>query len=165
MAFRTVLQKVFQDKVRSHPISQRNSQRNARLRWGAIALSALTLSQLGFLLSSRHIPAAYAQAITDDDVTNYARTVLAIETEREMAFALASDILASADTEIDILETPLSCSKARLKDMPDLSKNDRVDLRTVLVTFCAITAAHREDEALAGRIKEEAMAIQAGSEE
>ncbi|MEO0768274.1 MAG: DUF4168 domain-containing protein [Cyanobacteria bacterium J06649_4] len=170
-----MFQKLCLKKMRSRP--------KRHFVWCAIALSTLTLTQLSLLLTSQRIPAAHAQAITDDDVINYARAVLAIEAERETAYALASDILASSDTEIDILETPLRCTNARLKDMPDLSKNDRVDLRTVLVTFCnnakqiaddndltpkrfnAITASHREDEALAERIKEEAVAVRVGSRE
>lgn len=142
-----------------------------------LALGALAGTQLWFGLGSAHIPAAYAQAITDDDVANYARAVSEIEAERVQAYELASDILTSADSELDILETPLSCQQARLADMPDISRADRVDLRTVLVTFCneaktiaeandltpkrfnAITAAHREDEALAGRITEAIQAL------
>ncbi|MEO1682597.1 MAG: DUF4168 domain-containing protein [Cyanobacteria bacterium J06631_12] len=143
----------------------------------ALALGALAGAQLWFWLGSAHLPTAYAQAITDDDVANYARAVFEMEAERVNAYELASDILTSADSELNILETPLSCQQARLSDMPDISRADRIDLRAVLVTFCneaqtiaeandltpkrfnAITAAHREDEALAGRIQEAIQAL------
>ncbi len=139
-------------------------------------LSALTLTPLGSLLSTGHIshimPAAHAQTITDEDVTNYARAVSAIEGQRKVAYETASDILAAASSEADILETPLSCQAHQLKDMPDgLSKSERVSLLTVLVDFCrqarstaevndltpqrfnSITAAQKEDSELAQRIK------------
>ena len=142
-----------------------------RLGWCALALSALTLTQLAWNLTSPSLPPAYAQAITDDDVLNYARTVSEIEAVRLAARDEASNILGSEDAAIDTLETPLSCKNARLKDMPDISKTGRLELRTVLVEFCStakeiaetngltpkrfnsITAEHREDADLAERIK------------
>lgn len=141
-------------------------------RWFALALGTLTLTQLGFLLTQNHIPAAYAQAYGDEEVTNYARSVINIEAERVEAYALASDILTSADSELSIVETPLSCTSARLADMPDVPRAARVDLRAVLVAFCnnaiqiaeendltskvfnEMTAAQREDVELSGRIQD-----------
>lgn len=142
-----------------------------RPAWFALVLGTLTLTQLGFLLTQKHIPAAYAQAYSDDEVISYARTIVNIEAERVETYTLASDILASADSEIDITETPLNCTSTRLADMPDIPKAGRVDLRAVLVTFCnnasqvaednnltpqvfnEITAAHREDTELSDRIQ------------
>ncbi len=143
-----------------------------RKTWFAVALSTLTLTQLGFLLAQKYIPAAYAQAYSDDEVANYARAIVSIEAERTEAYALASDILTSADSELSIIETPLSCTSTRLADMPDIPRAGRVDLRAVLITFCnnasqvaeendltpevfnQITAAHREDAELSDRIQD-----------
>lgn len=143
----------------------------------ALILGALTLTQLGFLLTQKHIPAAYAQAYSDDEVTNYARSVVNIEAERVEAYALASDILASADAEISIVETPLNCASTRLADMPDVPRAARVDLQAVLVAFCnnaiqiaeeneltpivfnEITAAHREDAEISDRIQDAIAAL------
>ncbi|MGB3296814.1 MAG: DUF4168 domain-containing protein [Phormidesmis sp.] len=139
-------------------------------------LSAVSFTQLGNLLStgrlSEIMPAAYAQTTTDEDVTNYARAVSAIETQRQLAYESASDVLTAAGSEKSVLETPLSCQAHRLKDMPSsLSKSERVSLLTVLVDFCrqarataetnnltpqrfnSITTAQKEDPELAKRIK------------
>lgn len=142
-----------------------------RRTWIAIALCSLT--PLGFLLSQRLIPAAYAQAMTDEDVDNYAQAISQIEPQRLAAYEAASDILVSAASELDILEFPLRCTATELSDMPDIPRPDRLDLLTVLVDFCneasqlaeandltplrfnSITAAHREDPELAQRIQAE----------
>lgn len=147
-------------------------QLRSRRRWFALALGTLTLAQLSLLLMPKHIPAAYAQAYSDDEVTNYARAVSGIEADRVDAYALASDILTSADSELSIVETPLSCTRTRLSDMPDVPRAARVDLRAVLVAFCnnasqiaeennltprvfnEMTAAHREDVELSDRIRD-----------
>jgi len=152
-------------QLRSRPVRSHRG-------WFALALGTLTLTQLGFLLAQRHIPAAYAQAYGEEEVTNYARSVVNIEAERSEAYALASDILASADSELSIVETPLSCTSTRLADMPDVPRAARVDLRAVLVAFCnnaiqiaeendltpkvfnEMTAAHREDAELSDRIQD-----------
>lgn len=141
-------------------------------RWvGAAIVGACTFAQLSLFLAAGSIPAAHAQSFNDDEVVNYARAVFEIEAQRTEAYEAASDILATADSELSILETPLSCTNSRLADMPDLERAERVELRTVLVNFCnaasqvaedndltpktfnAITAAHREDEDLAARIQ------------
>lgn len=139
-------------------------------------LSALSLTQINSLLSTGHIseimPAAHAQTTTDEDVTNYARAVSAIEGQRKLAYESASDVLTAAGSEASVLETPLSCQAHQLKDMPSgLSKSERVSLLTVLVDFCrearttaetnnltpqrfnSITTAQKEDAELAKRIK------------
>ena len=146
---------------------------NRGFNWFGLAIaSAASFAQIILWMASGHIPAAYAQSFNDDEVASYARAIFDIEAKRVVAYETASDILAAADSELSILETPLSCANSRLSDMPDLERADRVDLRTVLVTFCneasqiaedndltpktfnAITAAHREDEDLAARIQE-----------
>lgn len=140
-----------------------------RSKWSFVALSALAFTQ-GALLVSNAVPAAYAQAVTDDDVINYARAIVDIETQRLGAYEEASNLLSSVDSELSILEIPLSCTSAGLSDMPDMPRADRVDLRTILVTFCnnakeiadtngltpkrfnSITESHREDAELEARI-------------
>ncbi|MBE9064290.1 DUF4168 domain-containing protein [cf. Phormidesmis sp. LEGE 11477] len=147
------------------------TQSYLRRIWLAFAFGALTLTPLSLLLTDRYVLPAYAQAYSDDEVTNYARAVVNIEAERLEAYALASDILTSADSDLSIIETPLSCTSTRLADMPDISREGRVDLRAVLVAFCnnasqvaeendltprvfnEILAAHREDPALLERIQ------------
>ncbi|MEM9091550.1 MAG: DUF4168 domain-containing protein [Cyanobacteria bacterium P01_F01_bin.53] len=148
--------------------------------WLAVALGALTFTAVGIptrvggLVEKSLVPAAQAQArVTEDDVANYARAVFDIEASRTAAYESAANILASADSELDLLETPLSCTSARLSDMPDIPRADRVELLTVLVNFCneaseiaevnnltpkrfnSITAAHQEDAELAERIQSE----------
>ena len=148
-------------------------------------LSALALTPLGSLLNTGHlskiVPAAHAQAVTDEDVSNYARAIAAIEGQRKTAYAAASDVLAAATNQADISETPLSCQAHQLKDMPKaLSKSERVSLLTVLVNFCrearstaaannltpeqfnSITAAQQEDTELASRIKTAISKLPAG---
>ena len=116
---------------------------------------------------------AYAQDFTDTEIANYARAVIEIEAARQATYEAASDILAAADSDIDILDTRLSCNATRVRDMPDIPKPDRVDLRITLVNFCnrareiadehalsaqqfnQIRAAYRDDSALAERIQAE----------
>jgi hypothetical protein len=145
---------------------------------GAIAIAPLVLP-LG--LQTLPIAPAYGQSgttqitpaedISDDDIASYASAAVAIEEKRTAALEAATDILATADSEADIADVPLSCTASKIADMPDISKSDRVDLRTVLVDFCneasliveennltatqfnAITAAHRDDDEVTKRIQ------------
>ena len=139
--------------------------------------SALTFAQLGLLFSVSQLPAAYAQALTDEDIANYASAAVMIEAKRQAAYEAASDILTAADSELSILDTSLSCTSSAMSDMPDISRENRLDLRTVLVTFCNearqaaednnltpkrfndITEAHRADPEVAERIQAAAGAL------
>ncbi|MEM6448771.1 MAG: DUF4168 domain-containing protein [Cyanobacteria bacterium P01_D01_bin.105] len=136
----------------------------------AIALTAFTLTQ---------VSRAYAQNFTDTEIANYARAAVEIEAARQATYEEASDILAAADGNTSILETRLGCNATRMSDMPDLSRPDKIDVRTVLVNFCnsareiadahalttqqfnQITAAHRDDSALAERIQAEIAGLSA----
>ena len=144
-------------------------------RVGAIArqfaVGALVLTPLVF--SAQRLTAQAQALITDEDVADYARAVTAIEPLRQEAFAAASDILTSADSNLSLLDYPLSCTEAQLDAMPDISRADRVSLRTVLVEFCneasqlaeennltplrfnTITTAHQADPDLTARIQAE----------
>ncbi|MEL6813508.1 MAG: DUF4168 domain-containing protein [Cyanobacteria bacterium J06598_3] len=153
---------------------RRYSQLGLAIALGAFTFTALNSSPLRQTqVSQTLVPAAQAQALTDTDVANYARAVVDIEEIRLSAYEAASDILTSAGSETDILETPLSCDAARMVNMPDIPRVDRLDLLTVLVEFCnsaaqladdngltqkrfnSITAAHQEDADLAERIQAE----------
>ena len=134
-------------------------------------VGALLLTPLVFL--TQRLTAQAQALITDEDVADYARAVTAIEPPRQEAFAAASDILTSADSNLSLLDYPLSCTEAQLDAMPDISRADRVSLRTVLVEFCnqasdlaeennltplrfnTITTAHRDDPDLTARIQAE----------
>ena len=142
-----------------------------RLRRTWLALVFGTLTQIGLFLADRQLPSAHAQSYSDDEVASYARAAASIETERLEAYELANDILTSADSELSIVDTPLNCTSTRLADMPDISRENRVDLRDVLLAFCnnasqvveendltpkafnEMTAAHRENAELLDRIK------------
>lgn len=156
---------------------RRYSQVGLAISLGALTLTVFNNSPFRQKLSQSLVPAAHAQALTDDDVANYARAVVDIEEIRLNAYEAASDLLTAAGSETDILETPLSCNAARLNNMPDIPRVDRVDLLTVLVEFCnsaaqladdngltqkrfnSITAAHQEDADLAERIQAEISAL------
>ncbi|MEL6939638.1 MAG: DUF4168 domain-containing protein [Cyanobacteria bacterium J06598_1] len=149
----------------------------SRIAWLACSVGALTLTQLSVGLTTSQVPAAYAQSVTDSDVANYAQAVFDIEAKRLAAYEAASDILAAADSELSILDVPLSCTNNRLRDMPEIPRPDRVDLRTILVTFCNeasqvaeendltpqrfndITAAHQDDPEIAARIQDAISAL------
>ncbi len=151
--------------------SRRTAARTVCKTKSAIALSAFAASQLILFLASRQTLPAYAQALTDEDIASYAQAIAAIESVRINAYSAASDILTTANSELSLLDTPLSCTLNRLSDMPDIPRSARVELRTVLVTFCneasqlaeendltpqrfnAITEMHREDPEIAARIQ------------
>ncbi len=138
----------------------------------SLSLGALTL---GFVIAPKVVPGltppAQAQAILDEEVANYAKAVSEIEPLRLTAYETANDILVAAGIEVGILETPLRCTATELSAMPDVSRPNRVELRTTLVNFCneasqiaeandltplrfnSITAAHQEDADLAERIQ------------
>jgi hypothetical protein len=118
---------------------------NARF-WWAIALGTIACIPLAHY---RLAPAAQAQErITDEDVANYARTVVAIEPLRLAAYESASDILATAGSEQDILESPMSCLSTQMSDMPDVAKASRESLREVLVNFCNEASQLAEENSL-----------------
>lgn len=139
--------------------------------WIAVAVGALAFTQVGSLITQGLLSPARAQEITETEVANYANAVFDIEVLRIAAFDAADQALVAAGSEIGVAGTPLSCTASEISDMPDMPKPDQVSLRTVLVEFCneaseaveanslttsefnAITAAHKEDPALAERIQ------------
>jgi hypothetical protein len=121
--------------------------RRSSLFWWAIALGSSALIPL--VAHFNPTPAAQAQErITDEDVTNYANAVVAIEPLRLAAYESASDILAAAGSEQDILESPMSCLATQMSDMPDVAKDSQTSLREVLVNFCNEASQLAEDNNL-----------------
>ena len=102
-----------------------------------IALAAFALTQ---------VPAARAQDFTDTDIANYARAVIEIEAARQATYEEASDILAAADSDVSILDIPLSCNATRIRDMPDIPRPDKVDLRTALPLAACLVSCGRHGE-------------------
>lgn len=137
--------------------------------WGLVAIALTTVTSFSFAQRLAHAQADFS----DTDIANYVRAVAEIEEVRLAAYESASDVLAAADSEADIIDTTLSCGATRMSDMPEMSRSERVALRTILVDFCneaseiadshaltasvfnQITQAHREDEELSSRIQAE----------
>lgn len=109
---------------------------------------------------------AYAQAVTDEEVVSYARSVLAIEPLRQAAYEEIKQITGSANVP------PITCH-------PPSSLNDLSDeVREIAVGYCneaiaivesnnltisrfnAITVAHQSDPDLSSRIQQAILRLQ-----
>lgn len=139
--------------------------------WLAIALGAFCSVQLSAAMLRSPAQAQEAPLTTDTDVANYANTVVAIEPLREAAYEEASDVLAAANSEVSLVDNPLSCLTSEVEDMPEVAEEDQVALQRILVSYCntaaeiadenaltpqrfnSITANHQEDTELAQRIR------------
>ncbi|ESA39067.1 tr [Leptolyngbya sp. Heron Island J] len=135
------------------------------IRWivgttvGLLASASLPLSTLW--------QSGYAQSFTEEEIGNYAAAILAIEEIRTDAYGNISDLLTIANE--DVTRHDLRCVSAdSLTQMP---RTVRSPVRRLLVNYCnnakdlieesgltvqlfnAITAAHREDEALTEQIQ------------
>ena len=139
--------------------------------WVAIAIGSLCSVQLSAAMLRSPAQAQDAPLTTDTDVANYANTVAAIEPLREAAYEEASDVLAAANSEVSLVDNPLSCLDSTVEDMPEVAEEDQVALQRILVSYCnmaaeiaeenaltpqrfnSITANHREDRDLAQRIR------------
>ncbi|WP_416674312.1 DUF4168 domain-containing protein [Egbenema bharatensis] len=110
--------------------------------------------------------AAYAQAVTDEEVTNYARSVLEMEPIRRSAFERIRQITGSSNIP------EIKCDQPRrLNDLPS-------DIRQIAINYCdqarniaqrnnltirrfnAITIAHQEDPDLSNRIQQAILQLQ-----
>ena len=136
-----------------------------RLRWivgttvGLLASASLPLSTLW--------QSGYAQSFTEEEIGNYAAAILAMEEIRTDAYGDISDLLTIANE--DATRHDLRCvSSGSLTQMP---RTVRSQVRRLLVNYCndakdlveesgltvqlfnAITATHREDEALTEQIQ------------
>ncbi|MEM6425618.1 MAG: DUF4168 domain-containing protein [Cyanobacteria bacterium P01_H01_bin.119] len=113
------------------------------------------------------VSAALAQAgVTDVEVLSYARSVLQMESSRSEAYTEVKNMM--MDIGLNIGDFEVSCTNTRLSDIP---RSIRRQVRGIIVDFCnsaadiveenglganrfnEITAAHRRDQALAGRIQ------------
>ena len=147
-------------------LSRRSS--NNRLRqpyWIGIALGLvvgawLPLSSIG--------QKGYAQNFTDEEVSNYAAAVLAMENMRQRAYAEISDIMVSRG--LDVTRYDLRCLSASTLDLPRVVRRP---VRILLINYCndakeivedtgltvqlfnSITVTHRQDEELAEQIQSE----------
>jgi hypothetical protein len=115
--------------------------------------------------------AAIAQAqttVSDEEIIRYARSVLQMEIYRTEAYTEIKDLLLTVN--IDIKDVTLGCTES---DLPGVPRRERRQVEDIMVTYCnqardivevngftperfnEITEAHREDEALAERIRAE----------
>ncbi len=143
-----------------------------RLRfWLAIALGSFCAVQLVALMARSPAQAQEAALTTDEDIAHYATVVAAIEPLRKAAYEDASNVLAAANSEVSLVDNRLSCLNSKVEDMPKVDAEDQVALQRILVKYCnaasklanengltpqrfnAITAKHREDSALAQKIR------------
>ena len=121
------------------------------------------------------IPAAIAQAtVTNEEVTQYARAVLQMDAYRSEAYTQIKDLLLGVN--VDISAVDMSCTNTR--DLSDVPRRVRRDVEKIVVDYCnqaraivednglnarrfnEITAAHRDDAALAERIRREMLRLQ-----
>ncbi len=136
-----------------------------RCRWivGA-SVSLVTIASLPLLTFWQK---GYAQSFTAQEITNYAVAVLAMEEIRRDAYAEISDIISIANE--DVTRQDLRCVSTN--DLAKLPRTIRSQVRRLLVNYCndakqlvedtgltadlfnAITATHREDEALTEQIQ------------
>ncbi|EKV02269.1 hypothetical protein Lepto7375DRAFT_4492 [Leptolyngbya sp. PCC 7375] len=109
----------------------------------------------------------YAQSFTEEEIGNYAAAILAVEEIRLEARAEISDIMQIANE--DITRHDLRCVSTN--DLSKLPRTVRSQIRRLLINYCndaqelvedrglttdlfnAITAAHRQDEALTEQIQ------------
>ncbi|MEL6327511.1 MAG: DUF4168 domain-containing protein [Cyanobacteria bacterium J06626_23] len=119
-------------------------------------------------------PVAHAQTVTNEEITNYAEAVLAMDVGRQDAYAQISDIMTSAG--LDVSQYTLTCPNAQT--LSDVPRPVRPRVSAILVEYCnnartivedsgltvrrfnAITEAHRNDSDLAQRIRDEISTLQ-----
>ncbi|MEM9164623.1 MAG: DUF4168 domain-containing protein, partial [Cyanobacteria bacterium P01_F01_bin.4] len=117
---------------------------------------------------------AHAQTVTDEEVRNYAESVLQMDDSRLTAYTQISDILTSQG--LDVTEYNLSCPNAQ--NLTEVPRQVRSRVQSVLIDYCNaariiveengltvrqfnnITSAHRDDEDLAQRIQAEIASLQ-----
>ena len=142
------------------------------------ALSGLTLTRKQFF-PTLALSAAQAQVRTEE-ITSYARSVLQIDGPRNQAYTEIQNILIEADLGDNRTEVNLSCDSTRniARNLTSLPRKVRPNVRSIIVNFCNqareivldngltvsrfnhITGAHREDPALADRIRLQMLDLQ-----
>ncbi len=137
---------------------------------GVVGLPATAGTQLP--LTQR---AAIAQSsISNEEINQYARAVLAIDQYRNAAYTQIKDLLLTV--EMDISSINVSCTNTQ--DISDVPRSVRRDVREILTGYCndsrsavedtgltsrrfnQITDAHASDEAVFERIQQELLRLQ-----
>lgn len=123
------------------------------------------------------MPAAIAQGtISNEEITQYARAVLAIDQYRNEAYTQIKDILLTV--QMDISDVNVSCSNTQ--DISNVPRSVRREVREILTGYCnqsqevvaangltprrfnEITKAHAEDQTVFERIQQELIRLQQG---
>ncbi|MFM7424995.1 MAG: DUF4168 domain-containing protein [Elainella sp.] len=141
-------------------------------------LAAGTLSGLGILAGAvpslgldgvKFERAAYAQAVSDQEIQSYARSVLAIEPVRVAAYNQIKQMSGSNDVPVVACHRPSS-----LSNLPDSIRDIAVEYcnqaiaivesnNLTITRFNQITVAHQSDASLSDRIQQAINRIQSGS--
>lgn len=123
-----------------------------------------TLQPTSFELSFSQ--AAYAQSVSDDEIVNYARSVLAIEPMRQSAFEQIKQITGSANVPAIECHRPSSLSSLpeNIRDIAINYCNEAIAIvernNLTISRFNAITVAHQSDPALSDRIQQAILQLQ-----
>jgi hypothetical protein len=137
---------------------------------GVVGLPATTGAQLPLTQQ-----AAIAQSsISNEEVTQYARAVLAIDRYRNAAYTQIKDILLTV--EVDISAIDMSCTNTQ--NISEVPRSVRREVREILTRYCndsrqavedtgltprrfnQITDAHAADETVFERIQQELLRLQ-----
>lgn len=145
--------------------------------WGAWGWMPPTAGPLALPPSLSAIAQAQT-TVSDQEVTQYARAVLQMDVYRNEAFGQARELLRRIN--IDPSNVSLHCAQMTLPRMP---RAVRRQVEDIVTTYCnqaqeivaqngltaqrfnEITVSHRENEALANRIRQELSRLQAEQQE
>lgn len=148
-------------------------------RWLLQAVTVSSLATVGMLLGvvpslqpdSIHLSfemAAYAQAVSAEEVQSYARSVLAIEPIRMSAYKKIQQVTGSDEVP------PVTCHRpSSLSNLPENIRDIAIDYCNqaiaivesndlTITRFNQITIAHQSDSALSNRIQQAINRIQQG---
>lgn len=128
-------------------------------------LSGLILEVPRFLSSAEFSSAAYAQAVNNTEVTNYAQAVLEIEQVRQPAFNEIKRLISPQQMPEIVCNKPESFNSlpANARGIAqDFCKrsNDIVERRVGTARFNAITLNQQQDANLRRRIQKELLRLQ-----
>lgn len=155
--------------------------RQQTLKWLATGIVSGWLGVVGLpaMTGMTYLPltqqAAIAQSdISNEEVTQYARAVLAIDQYRNAAYTEIKDILLTV--EMDISDISVSCTDTQ--DISEVPRSVRRDVREILTRYCnqsrsavedneltprrfnQITEAHSSDQNVYERIQQELIRLQ-----
>ncbi|GAB4378632.1 MAG: hypothetical protein Kow00121_31020 [Elainellaceae cyanobacterium] len=118
----------------------------------------------GLELNFNH--AAYAQAVTDEEIIDYARSVLAIEPLRQDAYEQIKQITGSANVPSIACHRPSSLNElpGNVREIAVSYCNQAIAIvesnNLTISRFNAITVAHQSDSALSDRIQQAILRLQ-----